>query len=159
MHTIFFQISDRIESIQITEFPNPIQPMAFIEFENGYSNIFFLDLETGKWVEQDLGFTHLAEALGTQLRHILHDYSSLKKNFRWCRKSLNHKVFHFGFYTYVSGKDLAYEIFAANRRYMFTLIKKARGRWQICILPGTEAWTYDKRYLEIIPYLLEIGTI
>jgi hypothetical protein len=159
MHTIFFQISDRIESIQITEIPNPVQPMTFIEFESGYANVFFIDLETGNWVEQDLGFTELAEVLGPQLLYILNEHSYLKKDFRWCKKELNQKIFQFGFFTYSSGKEKVYEIFAANRRYMFTLIKKARNRWHICILPGTREWAYNKKYLEIVPYLLEINKI
>lgn len=159
MHTIFFQISDRIESIHITEMPNPIQPMAFIEFENGYENIFFIDLETGNWVEQDLGFTQLAEVLGPQLKYILHDHSCLKKPFNWCKKTLNHRIYHFGYCAYGSDKEKVYELFASNRRYMFTLIKKAKNRWQILLMPGTKNWAYNKKYLEIVPYLIESGNI
>jgi hypothetical protein len=157
MHTIFFQISDRIESIRITELPNPVQPMAYVEFENGYENVFYTDLETGNWVEQDLGFTQLAEVLGPQLKYILNNHSCLKKDFHWVRKSLNHRIFHFAYCNYHSEKDKVYEIFAVNRRYMFTLIRKARGRWQILLMPGTKKWGYNKKYLEIIPYLIEIG--
>jgi hypothetical protein len=159
MHTIFFQIKDRIESIQITELPNPIQPMAFIEFENGYANVFFIDLETGNWVEQDLGFTQLADVLGPQLKHILHEQTRLKNNFTWCRKSISQEVFHFGYCTYDSDKERVYEIFATNRRYMFTLIRKAKGRWQILLMPGTKKWAFNKKYLEIVPYLVGLGKI
>jgi hypothetical protein len=159
MHTIFFQIKNRIESIQITELPNPIQPMAYIEFENGYANVFFVDLETGRWVEQDLGFTQLAEVLGPQLKYILHEQAFSKNNFTWFRKSINKELFHFGYYSYRSDKEKVYEIFAANRRYMFTLISKAKGRWQILLMPGTKKWAFNKKYLEIIPYLVEIGKI
>jgi hypothetical protein len=116
-------------------------------------------LETGNWVEQDLGFTQLAAVLGPQLKCIQNDPSGLKNDFRWYNISINNKVFYFGYCTYHSEKEKVYEIFASNRRYMFTLIKKGRGRWQILLMPGTKKWAYDKKYLEIVPYLLELGNI
>ena|ERR1700719_1816379 len=156
MHTIFLQIRDEIQSVQITEIFNPVQSMVFIEFENGYGNIFFMDCESGKWVEQDLGFTRLAEIIGNELKYIIKAGVGENRKIKWLKKSINLERFHFGFSKYTSGEEQVYEIFASNKRYMFSLIKKGEDTWQIFKIPGTEGWNYSHRYVRIVPFLLEI---
>jgi hypothetical protein len=155
MQTIFLQIRDQIQTIQVKEIFNPIQPMVSVEFENGYQNIFFVDLETHQWVEQDLGFTRLAEILGGQLAYMIHFFKGPKKTFCWRKESLGEELMHFGFLKYKAAADMVYEIFASNRRYMFTLIRKKQKVWQIMKMPGTEGWDFNLNYLEAVPFLLD----
>jgi hypothetical protein len=83
MATIFLQIQNDIQSVKVTELTNPIQAMVFVEFENGYGNIFFADPEGGDWVEQDLGFTRLASIVGGQLKYVVSQIAILKRSLVW----------------------------------------------------------------------------
>jgi hypothetical protein len=155
MHTIFLQIRDAIQSVQITEILNPVQSMVFIEFENGYGNIFFMDCESGRWVEQDLGFTRLAEIIGNELKYIIKPGAAEDREIKWIKKSINLELFHFGYSKFISGEEQRYEIFASNKRYMFSLIKKGEDTWKIFKIQGTEDWKFSTRYARIVPFLLE----
>ena len=129
--------------------------MVFIEFENGYGNIFFMDCETGRWVEQDLGFTRLAEIIGNELKYIIKPGVVEDREIKWIKKSVNLELFHFGYSKFTSGEEQRYEIFASNKRYMFSLIKEGEGAWKIFRIPGTEDWKFSTRYARIVPFLLE----
>ena len=47
-------------------------------FENGYENIFYTNVENGKWIEEDLGYTLLAELVGTQINYYFTRFMYLK---------------------------------------------------------------------------------
>ncbi len=61
--TIEIRIDGKIQVASISEILHPVHRMFFAIMEDSYSNIFFTDVETGEWIEQDLGFTRLAEAV------------------------------------------------------------------------------------------------
>ena len=155
MHTIYLEIENEILTGRITEVYNPIQNMAYMEFNNGYANIFFVDCETGNWMEQDLGFTNLAKIAGEELQHIINNTGRIRNDLNWYKKIINGELFHFGFYKYLSGEMYIYEIFASNKRYMFSLVKKRPSVWQIFKISGAGGWKYNAKYEEIVPYLLD----
>lgn len=157
MHTIYLEIENEILSAKITEVYNPVQGMVHIQFNDGYSNIFFVDCETGQWVEQDLGFTKLAKVVGEELAYVIDHSSTVTAKLKWEKTIINEEIFHFGFYKYLSGDQYMYEIFSDNRRYMFSLVKKSHSVWQIFKIPGTDGWNYNLKYEDIVPCLLEIG--
>ncbi len=160
MHNIYLEVEDEILSARITELFNPVQIMVDVEFNNGYSNIFFVDLETGNWVEQDMGFTKLAKIVGNELKFIIESSSFAKCRMKWKKTLFDDEMYHFGYYKYPQADGTyAYEIFANNKRYMFSLVKKKRSVWQIFKLQGGEGWAYNQKYEEMVPFLLQAGNL
>lgn len=94
-----------------------------------YSNIIFRDAETGRWIEEDLGFTSLAQKLGVQL---------LKKKLHslFIPKKINWQPFHktvqmFGYYAAPLGDSTLYEIYGDNRKFKYSLLHKGLYDWEL----------------------------
>ena len=66
-HIFFLEIENDICSAQVTKIDHPYHQSYHVLFEDGYENIFFTDVETGNWIEEDLGETTLAANFGTKL--------------------------------------------------------------------------------------------
>ena len=63
-NTAFLEFENQTTKVLIEEIYHPIHQMVHVIFEDGYENIFFTDIETGQWIEQDMGATALAKAVG-----------------------------------------------------------------------------------------------
>ena len=59
--TIHIQHNGEMIPGNAIEVPHRQHNMYKIIFDNGYENVFYTDVESGKWIEEDLGFTQLAE--------------------------------------------------------------------------------------------------
>jgi len=151
---IFLKVDEEICMACFTILDHPVHLMAHVQFEDGYENIFYNDVETGNWIEQDLGFTNLAEETGKRLapyfKHIFDEYKALT----WMY--LESKEYSFGYHKYLSGDYEVYEIYHANRRHMFTAVKSSAGLWQIILFSGDTTWSHPKSYYEEIPYMLDL---
>src|SRR4051794_34439072 len=62
--TAYLEFENHTSKILVEEIYHPIHQMVHVIFEDGYENIFFADIETGGWIEQELGATSLAQAVG-----------------------------------------------------------------------------------------------
>lgn len=148
-------IDDRLCTAEISEIYHPIHWMFHISFDDGYENIFFSDVETGNWIEQDLGFTSLAEMLGHKIELQMPKENVIRKTVQWYHEEANGKRIHFGFYRFLVDGFSTYEIYAENKRYMFTLVKLNNDLWQLFKVPGMAGWNYKENYIEEIPFIID----
>jgi hypothetical protein len=154
-HAAYLKFEDTTSKVIVEEIYNPIHQMVHVIFEDGYENVFFTDIETGEWIEQDLGFTSLARAVG-----ILVQDNSIEKfpiqKLAWFRESNTAvKPLHFGFLKYRSGNNTFYAIFAVNKRYMFTLFKN-KHLWKVLSHTNLHSWNFDLDYFQEVPFLLDM---
>ncbi|MBO9561877.1 MAG: hypothetical protein J7621_03850 [Niastella sp.] len=152
-HTIQLHVDGKTESIILSEMVHPIHCMFHATFEDGYENIFFADVESGEWVEQDVGFTLLAAMIGKKVENLYY-FDWEKKEITWFDEEENGKHIHFGYHADNTAGYRVYEIFAPNRRYMFTLVKLQNHVWQLFKIPGS-GWDYNEIYIQKIPFILD----
>ena len=118
-------------SATFTEIPNRRHNMFELAFENGYYNIFFSDVETGIWIEEDLGATKLAADFGKLIKDQLRSSIHVPKLLTWHNQAIEKKLISFGFYSFMKDKYKMYEIYNINKRYMYTLVEMENEDWQI----------------------------
>lgn len=130
--------------------------MYQVSFSNGYENIFFTDVETGDWLEEDLGFTSLAAEVGMQvsgsLRHLFH----VPKQLTWHHQPENNKRLSFGFIHIMNGNQHFYQVYNASRKYLYTLVEMENDEWHIlgCSLAISNYYldtTFAKLVTAILP--------
>ena len=154
VHTMELRVEGKNQLVTLSEIVHPVHCMFHAELEDGYENIFFADVETGWWVEQDLGYTYLADQIGEAVQGLNHHFHSVRKYLNWYNNYHHNKHICFGYFRDESDGYQLYEIFAANRRYMFTLVKLNTDVWQLFKLPGS-GWDYDDEYIQEIPFILD----
>jgi len=147
--------NDRICTAEISEIYHPIHWMFHVNFDDGYENIFFSDVETGKWVEQDMGFTALAELIGRKIESNIPKENLVRKSVNWYNEDAGGKNIHFGYHRFIVDGYSTYEIYAQNKRYMFTLVKLNNELWQLFKVPGMAGWNYNEEYIEEIPFIID----
>lgn len=152
-HAVKINVDGENQLIRLSEMTHPVHCMFHVQFEDGYENIFFTDIERKKWVEQDIGFSELAQQVGRKIAN-LYQFNWVTRDVEWYNENEVDKLLNFGYSKNTSGGYLVYEIFAANRRYMFTLVRLQNHVWQLFKIPGS-GWDYNKDYVQRIPFILE----
>ena len=152
------EVNGQAYSATITEVKHPYQLMFSVRFADEYENIFFNDVETGRWVEQDLGFTQLADELGKTFSTTSARKPAQKRKLKWISEIIHDKVVTFGYHLYIAEGYKVYEIYSHNRRYMFTLVKLNSELWQYFKIPMQFEWDYDQSFIEEIPYLIDTNS-
>ncbi|MEO6584026.1 MAG: hypothetical protein ABIO05_06860 [Ferruginibacter sp.] len=132
MSTIYLNIDNLQMSAEVTEVTHRNHNMYKVVFSNGYENIFFTDVETGNWIEEDLGFTTLADAVGNQIQIFKRNFIHVPKLLIWhSQVSYDDRAISFGFFSFMKGKHKLYEIYNSNKKYMYTLIDMENDEWHI----------------------------
>ena len=132
MNNIIYLGIDGEESFAwVTEIANRHHKMFKVLFKNDYENIFFTDVETGQWIEEDLGFTHLAKEVGIQVKDFLVNPIHVPKLLTWHKQETSDGLITFGFFNFMKDKYKMYEIYNQNKRYMYTLVDMDHEEWQI----------------------------
>lgn len=153
-HAVYLKFENTTSKVIIEEIYNPIHQMVHVIFEDGYENVFFTDIETSEWVEQDLGFTSLARAIGMLMCGNYKETHPAQK-LTWYHETNAAKAVDFGFMKYRSGSNTFYAIFALNKRYMFTLFKN-KHLWKVLSHTNLHSWNFDLDYFQEIPFLLDL---
>lgn len=154
-HAAYLKFEDTTSKVIVEEIYNPIHQMVHVTFEDGYENIFFTDIETGEWIEQDLGFTSLARAVGILIQDNSMEKFPVQKLMWFHENSAAAKPLHFGYLKYRSGSNTFYAIFSANKRYMFTLFKN-KHLWKVLSHTNLHSWSFDLDYFQEVPFLLDM---
>ncbi len=159
MSNIIYLQADEMETFAwVTEIKSRHSAMYKVTFKNEYENIFFTDIETGEWIEEDLGFTKLAAEVGKQIQlfhtHIIH----VPKLLIWHTQESEDKFISFGFYSYLKGDKKMYEIYNANRKYMYTLIDMSNDEWQIIGNTSSLLSQIDPFFVEQVINILHLYT-
>ncbi|MEO7524684.1 MAG: hypothetical protein ABIT58_11350 [Ferruginibacter sp.] len=132
MNNIIYLQVDAVESFAwVTEIPNRHHNMFKVIFKNGYENIFFTDVDSGLWVEEDMGFTQLAQEIGNQITDFTKNPIHVPKLLTWHKQIIDGEVLSFGFFNFMKDKYKMYEIYNNNKRYMYTLVEMDNEEWQI----------------------------
>ena len=125
---IYLEINDALQAAVVKEIAHPRHLVFHVSFENGYENIFFSDVESGKWLEEDMGFTQLAETVGHSVSHQFSDTVLIPRPLVW-QKIDGFTIF--GFYNYSYENNEIYEIYRPNRKFMCYLLRTAKNDWYL----------------------------
>lgn len=153
-HAAYLKFENTTSKVIVEEIYNPIHEMVHVIFEDGYENVFFSDIETGNWIEQDLGFTSLARAVGILVSNNKSE-KPLTQSLTWYREENATKPIHFGYLKYRSGGNTFYSIFSANKRYMFTLFKN-KHLWKVLSHTNLHSWNFDLDYFQEVPFIIDM---
>jgi hypothetical protein len=131
-HIFYLRVENDVCSAKVTAIDHPYHQLYHVLFDDGYENIFFTDVETGNWIEEDLGETALAANFGTKV-YLLEGRTSISgknKPLAWCKASAADKIVCFGFYTYVEGTDTFFEVYGNNHRFLY-LFRYTGNAWEV----------------------------
>lgn len=156
MGTLINLLVDGTESsASVTEIVHRHHNMYKVVFKNGYENIFYTDVETGYWIEEDLGFTELAAEVGRQIKDFMKNPIHVPKLLTWHRQYVNEKLICFGFFNFMNGNQKFYQIYNSNKKYMYTLVDMENNEWQILgntSITGSHIDTaFARQIIEILP--------
>jgi hypothetical protein len=125
---IYLEINDALQAAVVKEIAHPRHLVFHVSFENGYENIFFTDVESGKWLEEDLGFTKLAETVGNSVNQLRLETMLVPRPLVW-QKIDGFTIF--GFYNYNYEDNEIYEIYRPNRKFMCYLLRTVKNDWYL----------------------------
>ena len=152
---IYLQIDGEETLAWVTEIVHRHHNMYRVSFKDGYENIFYTDVETGQWIEEDLGFTMLAEDIGKQIKSFMRNPIHVPKLLTWHKQYINGKLLSFGFFNFMNGSQKFYQIYNANKKYMYTLVDMDNNEWQILgnssILGSQVDSVFVRQVIDILP--------
>lgn len=159
MSKIIYLKVDGIESFAwVTEIVHRHHNMYKVSFQDGYENIFYTDVETGKWIEEDLGFTSLATEVGSQIRTFMRNPIHVPKILTWHKQTVDNKLVCFGFFNFLNGSQKFYQIYNANKKYMYTLVDMENEEWQILGNSSTISDHIDAAFVHQVIQILPLYT-
>jgi len=152
-HILYLKIENDIHSARVTEIPHPHHQVYHVIFEDGYENIFFTNVETGNWIEEDLGETKLAVSFGTKVNQL--DGTSFRpfKTLAWCRASIAHMIINFGFCTYTEDGHTVFEVYTDNHKFLCNLVKNKKGVWTMY---GSRRPVMEHQYTNQVQVIISI---
>lgn len=151
-----FNIQQEPLKAVITPEANRIQQLFRVSFSNGYENIFFKDVESGRWVEEDLGFTELAAQVGKAALPFSRQPIHVHKMLVWHHEEYMGHFVHFGFYGYTQGSNRLYEVYHHNKKYLYTLVLNENGAWQVMDARSTKIPFLDQAFLDAVVHILPL---
>lgn len=151
-----FYIQQEPVSAHITPEANRIQQLFRVTFSNGYENIFFKDVETGRWVEEDLGFTDLATQVGIAAMPFARQPIHVPKVLVWHHENFLGHYVTFGFYAYETESNRQYEVYHQNKKYLFTLVLNDTGAWQVMDARSHKIPYLDQAFLDAVVHILPL---
>ena len=154
-HIVYLQIENDIRSARATAVEHAHHRLYHVVFEDGYENMFFTDVENGEWIEEDLGFTALAYEVGKQIKSFMRNPIHVPKLLTWHKQYIKDKLVCFGFFNFMNGNQKFYQIYNANKKYMYTLVDMDNDEWQILgnssILGSNIDSTFVRQVIDILP--------
>lgn len=142
----------------VTKIKCRLHNMFRVAFKNEYENVFFTDVETGDWIEEDLGFTELASEVGKQIIEFSKRIVHVPKLLIWHTHENDDRVISFGFYSYLKGEQKMYEIYGSNRKFMYTLVDMNNDEWQILGNSPSIINQIDPLFIEQVINILNLYT-
>jgi hypothetical protein len=138
------------------EVPHRQHSMYKVIFENGYENVFYTDVESGKWIEEDLGFTQLAAKIGEQINTAQQNLFHVPKILTWHKQVNDNKVMMFGFFNYMKGHHKMYEIYDSRSKYLYTLVEMDERDWQILGNSNVVNGNIDPHFVQMVTRILPL---
>lgn len=138
------------------EVPHRQHNMFKVVFENGYENVFYTDVESGEWIEEDLGFTKLAAQIGKQIKATLQNPYHVPKLLTWHKQVKDNKLMNFGFFNFMKGHHKMYEIYDSRRKYLYTLVEMEADNWQILGSSNVFKGNIDPLFAQMVTRILPL---
>lgn len=155
----YVDFEDRLQRVKLRKIADTRHSMFFVQFEDGYENVFFTDIETGEWMEQDLGPTHLAASLGELIStHYQNTFPNYSTQLTWFEPA-GRLRFRFGYVKRNNGNKVIYDIYHSNKRFMFTLIKDEEEGWEIPFNYNYNGWHFKINYFNDIAFIIELNQL
>ena len=142
----------------ITEIPHRHHSMYKVEFESGYENIFYTDVETGNWIEEDMGFTNLAIQVGEEIKKLRKHTIHVPKLLTWHKQYVDGRLVVFGFFSFLKGSHKMYEVYGNNKKYLYTLVCMENQEWQIMGNANLSVAKIDAELVQHITNILPLYT-
>jgi hypothetical protein len=139
--------------VEFSEIYHPLHSMVHLRFADGYENIFFTDVETGRWTEQDLGFTELADLVGEKYESRFKPKKSVYRKLKWHYSIQDKKPIHFAYSHYKIFDLPVFEIYSPSRRYLFAMVCITKTEWKVIKIPGD--LRYDNHLILELTRILE----
>ena len=154
--TIHIHHQEKIIECIAMQVPHRKHLMYKAVFDNGYENVFYTDVETGKWIEEDLGFTKLAAMFGEQIRlqHFIPIH--VPKILTWHKQLTDEKPLLFGFFNFMKGHHKMYEIYDSRCKYMYTLVEMDEADWQIMGNSNVVNGNIDRAFVNQVTQILPL---
>ncbi|MDB5202286.1 MAG: hypothetical protein JWQ27_1695 [Ferruginibacter sp.] len=156
---IYIQADGKEAIAWITEVTHRHHAMYKVEFESGYENIFYTDVETGMWLEEDLGFTLLAKQVGVEIKKTMTNPFHVPKILTWHKQFTDGRLVSFGFFNYLKGNHKMYEIYSSSKKYMYTLADMGNEEWQIMGNSNLSISKIDPLFVQHIIQILPLYSI
>ena len=150
---IYLETDYAVSCAWVTETPYKNHSMFHVLFENEYENIFFVDVETGKWIEEDLGFTQLALNVGKAIKEFLRNPVHVPKILTWHKCMYGNKSINFGFLPYFNGNHKMYDIYGSNKKFMYTLMEMDKLEWQLI---GCHTMTESELNVDVAQKIVQV---
>jgi len=152
-HLLYLKIENDIYSARVTAIAHPYHEMYHVVFGDGYENIFFTDVETNNWIEEDLGETELAASFGAKVNQLYDTSFRSCKPLAWCRASIADMIINFGFCTYPENGNTVFEVYADNRKFLCNLVKNKKGKWT---MSGSHKPVMEYQYTNQVQVIISI---
>ena len=153
---IYLQMDDEEVFAWVTELSHRHHSVFKVSFKNEYENIFYKDVENGFWIEEDLGYTELAQNVGSQIWNFINHPIHVPKLLVWHKEYHDSKKFCFGFTSHTKDDLRLYEIYNCQKKYLYTLAETIEGEWQILgnqsSLLGNIDPAFVLQVIDILPY-------
>lgn len=154
--TIHIQHNGEMIPGHAIEVPHRQHNMYKVIFQNGYENVFYTDVETGEWIEEDLGFTQLAIQIGKQIKATLQNPYHVPKLLTWHKQVNDNRVILFGFFNYMKGHHKMYEIYDCRSKYLYTLVEMEEDNWQILGNTNVVNGNIDPLFVQMVTRILPL---
>ncbi|MEO5682395.1 MAG: hypothetical protein ABIQ88_07115 [Chitinophagaceae bacterium] len=152
-NSFYLKITNHINAVRVTPVHHPCHQLYHVVFEDGYENIFFTDVETGNWIEEDLGETALAAGFGEGLSRLKDSIPMPLKSLSWCRASIATMVVNFGFCTSLDEGNTIFELYADNHKFLCNLVKNKQGKW---IMFGSQRTSMEHQYINQVQVIISV---
>ncbi len=141
----------------VDELFHPIHQMFKVRFDDGYENIFFTDVDSGRWIEQDIGFTLLAEMVGEKINSNHKSGGKIIRTLHWYHSTekMDTSPVNFAFFHYYLGSFPVFEIYAPNRRFLFSMILVNKDFWQVFKIEDDWSFSESEKLMKKLPRILE----
>jgi hypothetical protein len=152
-HIFYLRRENDIFSAKVTAINHPYHHLYHVQFEDGYENIFFTDVETGDWVEEDLGVTSLAGNFGRKICLFNSPSRLACKTLSWCKASIADKVISFGFYTYMEDTETVFEVYGDNHKFLYSFRNSSSNTWEVY---GPHYFLHEDQYTEQVKIIISL---
>ena len=149
-------VDGQYSAILVTEIPHKHHLMFKAILESGYSNIFYTDVETGLWIEEDLGYTDLAQQIGEEVKKMKLKPIHVPKLLTWHKLQLKDKAVSFGFFSFLNGNNKMFEIYDSSRKYLYTLVEMPQEEWHIMSHDNVRVDTLDSNFIHQVTKVLPL---